>query len=414
PAAPVDVPFPVFLRWQVVGPTATDLNASLTLRDEAGHLWGEVGQLVLNDVDFPTSAWTPGEWADNGVKPKLPKRIPPGTYAVQLTVTDAAGAQLGAWDAGGQFQGVRLRLGDVEIAPPAEPTGPVPCTEGRTLAAGPLLACVPDVPPQAIPSGDVFTLALTWSSTAPPEADYRVRWQLLEPAGSVALEQIADLSPYATSRWRAGDSFEARYDLWLDPALPAGRYRLAFNVLAPDGRPLWAGDETLAAVDIIPRDRLFELPADIAHPLDLTLGATVHLRGFDLTTFPAEEGKGPVLQQGDTLPIQLYWQADGPTDLDYTVFVHLVGPDGRPHGQVDALPAGGTAPTTSWTPGQVIVGEITLPVAADAPAGAYHVAVGMYDAASGGRLPITDPSGNLLPNDQAILPLEITVAEGRQ
>ena len=167
-------------------------------------------------------------------------------------------------------------------------------------------------------------------------------------------------------------------------------------------------------IEITPRDRLFELPADIAHPLDLTLGATVHLRGFDLAAFPAEEGKGLVLQRGDTLPIQLYWQADGPADLDYTVFVHLVGPDGRPHGQVDTLPAGGAAPTTSWAPGQVIVDEITLPVAADAPAGAYHVAVGMYDAASGGRLPITDPSGNLLPNGQAILPLEITVAEDRQ
>jgi len=413
PTDPINAPFPVFLRWQVPGPTPTDLYASLYLRDQAGHLWAEVGQLVHNDVTFPTSAWAPGEWADNVLTLKPPERIPPGTYAVQLTVADSGGAQLGAWDADGQFRGVRVPLGDVEIAPPAEPVGAAACAEGRTLAAGPLLACLPDLPPQAVPSGDMLTLALTWSAATPPltgrgggGADYTVRWRLVDGAGSVALEQTAHLSPYATSRWRAGDSFEARYDLRLNPTLPAAVYTLALNVLAPDGRPLWAEDETLTTVEILPRDRSFELPADIAHPLDLTLGDVVHLRGFDLDRTQATPG--------DTLALTLYWQADGPTDLDYTVFVHLVGPDGRPHGQVDRQPAGGAAPTTSWAPGQVIVDEIALPVAADAPAGTYHIAVGMYDAASGARLPVTDASGQSLPDDQAALPVEITVAGGPQ
>ena len=415
PTMPVNAPFPSYLRWQVPAPTPTDLHASLYLRDPAGHVWAEVGQLVHNDVYFPTSAWAPGEWADNGVTLKLPEHMPPGTYAVHLTVTDSRGAQLGAWDTSGQFQGVRVELGNVEVAPPAEPGGPALCTEGHSLTASPLLACVPELPPQAVPSGDTLTLAITWSSTAPPEADYRVRWRLLDTAGAVALEQAADLSPYATSKWRAGDSFEARYDLRIDPALPAARYTLALNVLSSEGRPLWAEDETLTTVEILPRDRLFELPADIAYPLDLTLGTSVHLRGFDLISPLAEEGTAEgILQPGDTLALTLYWQADGPTDIDYTAFVHLVGPDGRPHGQVDRFPGGGEAPTTSWAPGQVIVDEIILSVATDAPTGAYHVAVGMYDAASGGRLPVTDGSGHPLPDDQAVLPVEIVVSRGSQ
>ena len=57
--------------------------------------------------------------------------------------------------------------------------------------------------------------------------------------------------------------------------------------------------------------------------------------------------------------------------------------------------------------------EIALPIAPDAPTGAYHIAVGMYDAASGGRLPITDGSGQPLPDNQAILPVEITIAGGQ-
>ena len=413
PATPVNTPFPVFLRWQVPAPTPTDLHASLYLQDSAGHRWTEVGQLVLSDVTFPTSAWAPGEWADNTMTLRPPERIPPGAYAVQLTVTDAEDAQLGAWDADGKFRGVRVPLGEVLIAPPCEPVGPAPCDEGHTLAADSLLACVPELSQQAVPSGDTLTLALAWSATAPPQADYRVRWRLLDTTGSVALEHITDLSPYTTSRWRAGDSFEARYDLRIDPALPAVAYTLALNVLAPDGRSLWAEDEPLTTVKVLPRHRLFELPADIAHPLDLTLGDVVHLRGFDLAPPPSPPEWGGTeggLRPGNTLPLTLYWQSDGPTDIDYTIFVHLVGPDGQPHGQVDRFPGGGAAPTTSWIPGQVIVDEIALPVAADAPTGTYRIAVGLYDATGGGRLPITDPSGNLLPNDQAILPVEITIA----
>ena len=436
PTGSVNTPFPIFLRWQTPTPTPTDrsaersrrsLHASLYLRDPAGHLWAEVGQLVLNDVTFPTSAWAPGEWADNELTLKPPQRILPGDYVVQLIVADSAGAQLGAWDAGGQFRGVRVPLGDVEIAPPAEPVGVAECAKGRVLAAGPLLVCIPwqtgKSAPQAVPSGDVLTLALTWSAASPPltggggGGDYAVRWRLLDAAGSVALEQTADLSPYATSRWREGDSFDVRYDLRLDPALPAATCTLALNVLAPDGHPLWAEDEALTTVEILPRDRLFDLPANIAHPLDLTLGNVVHLRGFDLATPPSPPELGGTeggLRAGDTLPLTLYWQAGGPTDLDYTVFVHLVGPDGQLYGQVDRPPANGAAPTTSWTPGQVIVDEIILPVAADGPAGIYHIAVGMYDGASGGRLPITDASGQSLPDDQAILPVEITIAGGTQ
>jgi hypothetical protein len=412
PNAPVNTPFPVYLRWQVSAPTPTDTSAFLALQDAAGHLWAEVGQLVLNDVYFSTTAWQPGEWADNRLKPKLHKRVPPGTYAVLLTVTDAAGGQLGAWNASGQFQGVRVPLGDVEIAPPAEPAGPAPCAAGRSLAADPFVVCLPEIAQQTIPSGDALTLALTWSATAAPEANYRVRWRLLDPTDSVTLEQVTALSPYNTSRWREGDSFEARYDLRLDPALPAGHYRLALNVLAPDGRPLLADDEILVAVEVTPRDRSFELPAGIAHPLEVTLGSAVHLRGFDIAPISAAGQAGEqVLKPGDTMSLTLYWQASGPTDLDYTVFVHLVGPDGRPHGQADQFPGGGTAPTTSWAPGQVIVDRIALPVAADAPPGAYHVAVGMYDATSGGRIPVTDASRQLLPNDQVILPIDVTITE---
>jgi hypothetical protein len=62
----------------------------------------------------------------------------------------------------------------------------------------------------------------------------------------------------------------------------------------------------------------------------------------------------------------------------------------------------------------VVVDELVLEVAADAPAGPYRIAVGMYDATSGGRLPIMDGSGQQLADDQATLPVAIAVSRGNQ
>jgi hypothetical protein len=182
-----------------------------------------------------------------------------------------------------------------------------------------------------------------------------------------------------------------------------GVYALALNVLAPGGQRLWPEDQQLAEVEVLPRDRVYDLPADIGYALDLSLGGFAHFRGFDV------DGAGSELKLGDGLDLTLYWQAGGPADLDYTVFVHLVGPDGRPHGQADFAPGAGAAPTTSWVAGQVIVDELRLTVADDAPAGAYQIAVGMYDVVTGGRLAVSDASGQAAPSDQAILPVTYTV-----
>jgi 4-amino-4-deoxy-L-arabinose transferase-like glycosyltransferase len=412
PEAPIRAPFPVFLRWRAQQPSPTALHASLYLRDEDGHLLAEVGQLVVNGTTFPTSAWTEGEWADAEMSVKLPSRILPGRYSVEATVTDSGGTgrQLGAWDENDQFLGVRVHLGDVRVLPPEHPQGPPPCTAERTFSYGPLLACADEPVPPTVFSGDSVAIPLTWSMVGTPRNDLKVRWRLLDEPGIPVREQMVDLAAYAASSWRAGDSYKVFYDWRIDPELGAGTYNLALNVLAPDGTALGPVDGILSAVRVLARERRFDLPRDISHLLDLTLGQVVQLRGFDVALPASVQGSGgTALQPGDEIGLTLYWQADGPTDLDYSVFVHLVGPDGKVHGQVDRVPAAGDAPTTSWAPGQVVVDEVVLPVTADAPAGLYHIAVGLYDAASGGRLPITDSFDQRLPDDQAFLPVAFTV-----
>jgi hypothetical protein len=225
------------------------------------------------------------------------------------------------------------------------------------------------------------------------------------------VEQTVPVSPYATSQWREGELEQVRYDLPVPPDVPAGTYDLRLNVLDADGTPLWADDYVLTGLAVLARDRLFSLPSDIAYPLDLRLGQQVQLRGFDLPNATFTRPDVLAVQGGGQITLTLYWQANGPTDLSYTVFVHLrgPGPSDTIHGQVDRPPANGAAPTYSWTPDQVIIDELALPVLAGAPSGIYHIAVGLYDPLSGARLPVYDAAGTPLPENQILLPIEVRV-----
>ncbi|HDQ72719.1 MAG TPA: hypothetical protein ENN19_11590 [Chloroflexi bacterium] len=127
-------------------------------------------------------------------------------------------------------------------------------------------------------------------------------------------------------------------------------------------------------------------PSDVAHPLDLRLGETIHLLGYDL--------KQSAVAPGETIELALYWQASAPVEIRYKVFTHLLGDVYNPAsgnflwGQQDNEPVNGQAPTTSWAPDAVIVDRYAIPVAANAPPGIYQIEVGMYGLLDGHRLPI--------------------------
>ncbi|MGI6208938.1 MAG: hypothetical protein ACOYEW_12105 [Anaerolineae bacterium] len=82
--------------------------------------------------------------------------------------------------------------------------------------------------------------------------------------------------------------------------------------------------------------------------------------------------------------VELEWQAVHTPGKRYTVFVQLLGPDGRPVAQADYEPLGGLMPTDSWQPGQVVVDRYALPLP---EAGPVRMIAGLYDPATGARLP---------------------------
>lgn len=91
----------------------------------------------------------------------------------------------------------------------------------------------------------------------------------------------------------------------------------------------------------------------------------------------------------DPLHLTLFWRTTAPPDADYTAFVHVIDGNGRMIGQWDQAPAAGTAPTSSWAPGQIIVDDYRIDLDLANAQRPVRVLVGLYDAATGARLPVT-------------------------
>jgi 4-amino-4-deoxy-L-arabinose transferase-like glycosyltransferase len=90
---------------------------------------------------------------------------------------------------------------------------------------------------------------------------------------------------------------------------------------------------------------------------------------------------------GDWFYAVLEWEAQQPLNVDYKVFIHVVGADGRPVFQNDRLPLNALLPMTRWRPGEVLRDAHAMVAPAGLPTGIYPVVTGVYDPHTGQRLP---------------------------
>jgi len=125
------------------------------------------------------------------------------------------------------------------------------------------------------------------------------------------------------------------------------------------------------------------------------VGEAFVLRGYDL--------KKTAIQPGDTLHLRLYWTSSQSVEQSYTVFTHLLGPDGFIYGQLDSLPQGGGWPTNAWLPGEIVIDDYAILVSKEAPSGDYQLEIGMYDLETMTRLPIYGPNGQRQEQDRLLL-----------
>ncbi len=130
----------------------------------------------------------------------------------------------------------------------------------------------------------------------------------------------------------------------------------------------------------------FTLPKPTV-PREVRLGEEIHLIGYDLPQ--------KAITEEQPLTVRLYWRTEAPLDTSYTVFVHLLGPDGNKYGQMDSIPQNGARPTDIWLADETIIDEYKIDVAENAPPGDYMLIVGMYDWETSERLPAWEGQNHL-------------------
>lgn len=83
-----------------------------------------------------------------------------------------------------------------------------------------------------------------------------------------------------------------------------------------------------------------------------------------------------VTRPGDTLILELWWEALAALAADCTVFAHLLLPPDAEWAGTGRLPGAGEAPASAWRPGWQVTDSHILTLPPAAPAGAYVVEVG--------------------------------------
>lgn len=118
-----------------------------------------------------------------------------------------------------------------------------------------------------------------------------------------------------------------------------------------------------------------------SQPLLARFGTAITLEGYDLSR--STDG---------TIVLRLHWRAQQPVADDYTVFVHLLGPDGQIIGDADSQPGQGSFPTSTWVPGEAILDTHVLhsPPRALSPS---RIELGLYRLSTGARLPLHRADG---------------------
>jgi 4-amino-4-deoxy-L-arabinose transferase-like glycosyltransferase len=239
-------------------------------------------------------------------------------------------------------------------------------------------------------AGQILPLTLYWQAVGVVSANYTVFVHLLGPDGQRYAQAdgppLQGLQPM--THWVAGEFLPDRWTLNLPADLPPGRYRLDVGLYESEGSDRLSavnaagqslGDVlTLDYVTVLTPDQPRPSPAERVDGDLVGNGDRVRLLGYTL--------KADAAAPGGMLGLTLYWQALVPIGSDYTIFVHLLDAKDQIRGQGDGPPAGGFYPTRFWDPGEIVADEHDVTIAVDAPAGTYHLAVGLYLAATDQRL----------------------------
>jgi hypothetical protein len=216
----------------------------------------------------------------------------------------------------------------------------------------------------------VVLLTLFWQKPAnlPNTSVFEI--QLLDESGDTV--RTWPISPvradYPPAEWRPGERLRGQHLLRLPAGLDSGEYQFILNGIA------------LGRLTIQAPDRLFEQP-------EIETFINVPFSNSDGTPLATLIGATQSSSLSPHSSLTLVWRADAELPISYRVFVHLVDENSRIIAQSDGEPAEWARPTTGWAAGEYILDRHSLTLPDPLPDGPLTYRVGLYDPATGRRLP---------------------------
>jgi hypothetical protein len=374
----------VRLYWRALRPIPEDYKVSLRLYSKSGRLLAQADEQPLGSY-YPSSNWPPGQTIYHPMKVKVPVGTPPGSYFLDLLVYSPTTMEpLPVRGEKWAVQGVRVRLGEVEILRPSKPVSPPELKRKLRVKFGGMveLLGVGEVP-WKVKAGDAVQFQVLWRALSSPLPDLIVFAQLLGQDGRplVIKETMPADNLYPTSRWAKSELVLDEVKFYVPGEIPPGRYPLILGLIRADNR------------EILPAGRgkyvvLGEIEVEGRQPGASYEGSPPKLLGARFGDFAVLEGFNVDKGVGH-ISVALYWAALGSAPERYKIFLHFKGPDGQIHAQADFFPQ---LPTTAWIKGDRLLDQADLTIPPGLPPGPYTLIAGMYEPDSGERVPVQTES----------------------
>ncbi|MGH2592931.1 MAG: hypothetical protein ACRDGG_05400, partial [Anaerolineae bacterium] len=354
-------PARVTLHWRALSETRPEYHVRLRIIDAKDHVWWEdIGAHPVSGY-YPTSAWEKGEAVGDYHEIDFDPALPPGAYTLQVGLFPPFREEGLTTDDGDAWLGIGTLTAPQVAAPPLARTlrhiyaGQVAVTGVESLGVTP-------------PSND-SQVRLNWARLGEiGDREIQASLSLVDAVGQVVGSNVAE--PYGGSLpiqgWPSG---ALQTVLEFHTPDRDGAYTLRLGFVDESGTRLPAKCGWLAPPSI-------DCPLATLQVAGAAFGDAIN---FDNQVLLADwRIDRTEMRPGETINVQLNWRGLKTWDADYTTFVHLVGPDGALHGQVDAWPVQGTLPTSTWTAGQTVSDPYAVTLQPGAPSGRYQIEVGWY------------------------------------
>jgi 4-amino-4-deoxy-L-arabinose transferase-like glycosyltransferase len=286
---------------------------------------------------------------------------------------------------------------------------PPPLSASEAAAVGPRLdidfgdslrLLAAEVPPGPFRHAERVPVRLTWQALQPMDRNYSIYVHLFARENRKVgwYDTYPGLGLRPTRDWRPGDVYQDVIPVYIE-YLTEGPVLLRVETGVYDFRtgerlPARVGGRDIGASPVIGWTKLADPPGSDppAQRVSADFGGLIRVEGATIVParrFPPDDRRPPAWH------VSLWLEATRPVERDYTIFLHVLGPDGRLLSQNDGQPVENAYPTSRWEVGERVIDRREVPVPVPPVEGARLV-VGFYDATTGARIPRRDAPGDAL------------------